>query len=303
MSASSSGNAGPVLAGERVATMLVDASCPKCQYSLKRLPIVREPVYGHHAIRCAECGAVVVVDRSSVEKLSEWAFLRMAGWYLLTVMLIFLMLVRGANFGQGAIGNGTLPYARILAKMHQPEPIVGSVYGRDDTNDEFEVVSTTWFDSLDHHALVRQHGGWRQLIEWRPVLWQWALGFLFLLLASVGITILTCNQARVVRLIWLGMSGFIVADSILRLSPFRGTMPRTPMASVSVFTPELIEKEARLADAIVLLLMVGVLTLVVRPLARSVVRAFAKSDSISEYQGLWPQGRDAVRPARDAFTS
>ncbi len=277
--------------GERVATMLAEVACPRCQYSLRRQPIVREPVYGHHAIRCPECAELVVVDRDSVAKVGEWAAVRTAGWYLLSSALVVFLLSRGTGFSHGSIGFGTRPYARILAQLHAPEPGIGSPYGPSNPNDELEVVSAAWFDGVDHASLLKQYGGWLHLIEWGAVVTQWLRGFVFLLLATVGLAILTCNSPRFVRVVWLCIAAFIVLDALTGLRPFNTPIPRPSWASVSVFTPELVERESRLIDAIVLLLMLGVLWFITKPLARWVVRRLVKPEALGEYSRLWPEGR------------
>ncbi len=290
-------SARPILRGDPIATVIDLTPCPGCGYELKGQSIIHEPVYGHHAVQCPECGRIVVVGPERVRKSQERGSWQAIGLIYLVGLGTFILVTMGARWMREASIPWATQYGRILARMHSPEPAIPLEF---ETNNEFEMVSAAWFDAQDHQAVLTQHGGWMTFIDWPATAWCWCGGVMFIAVACATLLVAANHHPRWVQAVWLGLVLSLATYGVMK--PSQTPTPGRPAAqSVVGFTRDFIRDRFDLVSFVLLVAIVVVVWLLVGPVARWAIVRYGKPASWSTFSGLWTRsGMEAPKPTTPA---
>lgn len=147
----------------RVSTIVADRLCIGCGFNLFGQPILREPRYQMHIVRCPECARVAALQEYPTlgKWAARWAAILAALWFVLGAAWLFGSAGAMFGFSFGAVEEGATPLAEVIGEAHQEwQTALGPVQNQNFWGSwRWQDVDKDWWRAQDASAFYRKSGG------------------------------------------------------------------------------------------------------------------------------------------------
>jgi hypothetical protein len=147
----------------RISTVVGDRLCVGCGFNLYGQPILREPRYQMHIVRCPECARIAALQEYPTlgKWAARWAALLAGVWFLVAAAWLFGSAGAIFGFSVSAVEDAADPLAQVIGEAHRAwQASQGPVQSQNFWGAwNWQPLDKDWWSAQDIRALYKDSGG------------------------------------------------------------------------------------------------------------------------------------------------